>query len=296
MTSATAPSRTRQAAAPTPRARRAQAIAVGLADIRGEPDAASELVTQALLGASAIPLDSTPSGWTRVRLVDYEGWARSDQLGAPTRPTERVAVVMATRAPLYAAWRGASTLGEVFASSLLPIAATGQRAESGRVRVALPGGRAGWIAVDVIEQRPASDPFPPRGPEAAVALAKSLLDTPYLWGGVTQRGIDCSGLTQLACRVGGVVIPRDANQQYDALRYIVDRADVRLGDLVYFAGHGAVTHVGIALDNMTLLHASGAGKRVMVNSLDPAAGGDSVRLAASYAGVRRPFADEAGQR
>lgn len=296
MTSATAPSRARETATPTRHARRAQAIAVGLADIRGEPDAASELVTQALLGASAIPLESTESGWTRVRLVDYEGWVRADQLAAPTRGAERVAVVTATHAPLYVSWRGAASVDEVFASSLLPIAATGQRAESGRMRVALPGGRAAWVAAADVEERPASGPFPPRGPQAAVALAQRLLGTPYLWGGVTQRGIDCSALAQLACRIGGVVIPRDANQQYDALRFIVDRASVRQGDLVYFASHGAITHVGIALDNLTLLHASGAGQRVMVSSLDPAVGGDSVRLAASYAGARRPFADEAGQR
>jgi cell wall-associated NlpC family hydrolase len=122
-----------------------------------------------------------------------------------------------------------------------------------------------------------------------VALARRLLGTPYLWGGVTAKGVDCSGLSQLVCREGGRIIPRDADQQYANLSYIVERADVRFGDLVFFASDGAITHVGIALDHMTLLHASGSGEGVIITSLDPTKGAYSARLAGMYAGARRPF-------
>ncbi|HEX8732853.1 MAG TPA: NlpC/P60 family protein, partial [Ktedonobacterales bacterium] len=276
--------------------RRALGVAVGVADVRREPDGASELVTQALLGASAVPLEEAANGWTRVRLVDYEGWARKEALAAPARATERVAVVAATRAPLYTTARGAEELGEVFATTSLPITAAGQRPATGRTHVALPGGRVAWVESDAVVERPSGEPFPLRGAEAGVALARRLLGVPYLWGGVTARGIDCSGLTQLACREGGRIIPRDADQQYAALSYIVERADVRFGDLVYFASSGAITHVGIALDNMTLLHASGGGEGVVITSLDPADDERSARRAGMYAGARRPFDALDGQR
>ncbi len=290
MTSVTVPVRALHA--PASHVRRALAVAVGVADVRREPDVSSELVTQALLGAPAVLLESSESGWTRIRLVDYEGWTRDDELATPARKTSQVAVVTATHTPLYTAARGETSAGEVFATGLLLITAAGQRPASGRVRVALPGGRVAWVAADAVEQRPVDDPYPLRGPETAVALAKQLLDVPYHWGGVTQRGIDCSGLAQLACRAGGAIIPRDADQQYEGMPFVVDRASVRLGDLIFFADRGAITHVGIALDNMTLLHASGFGESVIITSLDPAAGGYSARLAGMYAGARRAFPDE----
>lgn len=293
MTVATTPGRAPQSSAR--RIRRTLAISLGVADVRREPDAASEQVTQALLGSLAVPLEEASNGWTRIRLVDYEGWMRSEELAAPTRASEQVGVVAATRAPLYATARGAETIGEVFATTILPITA-GQRPVTGRTRVALPGGRVAWIAADAVVERPSGDPFPLRGAEASVALARRLLGTPYLWGGVSARGIDCSGLSQLACREGGRIIPRDADQQYAGVAYIVDRADVRFGDLVFFASRGAITHVGIALDNMTLLHASGAGESVIITSLDPAKGDYSARLVGMYAGARRPFDAPDGQR
>ncbi|HET9110562.1 MAG TPA: C40 family peptidase [Ktedonobacterales bacterium] len=288
-------SATRHSQAPTSharRTRRALAVAVGVADVRRDPDANSEQVTQALLGASAVPLETSSNGWTRIRLVDYEGWIRDEQLASPTRTSARVAVVMATHTPLYTSWRGDASDDEVFATSILPVTEAGQRAQSGRVRVALPGGRTGWVDADAVNQRPADHPFPQRSPETAIALARQLLGVPYLWGGVSQRGIDCSGLAQLACRAAGVIIPRDADQQYEDMPFVVDRASVRLGDLVFFASNGAVTHVGIALDNMTLLHASGSGESVIITSLDPAEGSYPARLAGMYAGARRAFTEQ----
>ncbi len=266
-----------------------RAIAVGVADVRREPDAGAELVTQALMGARATALETAPNGWARVWLADYEGWVESAHLATPPHDSAFVAVVATPRASLYARPVGATTLSEVYATGVLPLRFSSQRLESARACVALPGGRHGWLARDDFTERPASEPFPRRGVEAALALAHRLLGTPYLWGGVTALGIDCSGLSQLACREGGAIIPRDADQQYEAIAYVVDRASVRTGDLVYFASGGAITHVGIALDNMTLLHASGSGESVIITSLDPAEGGYSAVLAGMYAGARRPF-------
>lgn len=273
--------------------RRPRAIAGGVVDIRREPDDASELVTQALLGVTATPLEESANGWTRVRLADYEGWSRDESLATPPRRSERVAVVAVPRAPLFATASSEVVTTEVFATTVLPLTAKARDKARGRAQVALPGRRIAWIAAEHIDERPAEQPFPPRGPEVAIAQARALLGTPYLWGGVTAVGVDCSGLSQLACRAAGVIIPRDADEQYEELSYVVDRASARAGDLIYFAHDGRITHVGIALDNMTLLHASGFGESVIITSLDPTDSEYSARLAGMYAGARRPFSAEA---
>jgi hypothetical protein len=268
------------------------AVTNGVVDVHREPDASSELVTQALLAAPAVVLKSNPGGWTRVRLVDYEGWVESANLATPAEQSEVVAVVGVPRAPLYRHGAGAAIREEVYVTTVLPVLDPAPISPAGRILVALPGGEDGWLAAEDTLLRPTATPFPSNDADIAVALAHDLMSTPYLWGGVTAKGVDCSGLAQLVCRMGGAIIPRNADQQYAALEYIVARADVRRGDLIYFADHGAITHVGLALDNMTILHANGYDARVAITSLAPADGEYSAILANSYAGARRPFPDE----
>jgi gamma-D-glutamyl-L-lysine dipeptidyl-peptidase len=96
--------------------------------------------------------------------------------------------------------------------------------------------------------------------------AKSFLNTPYLWGGRTHYGIDCSGFTQAVYKLQDMYLRRDASMQAEQGDTVNSTAEARLGDLAFFDNEdGRVTHVGIMLNNTDIIHASG---RVKIDSID----------------------------
>jgi len=128
----------------------------------------------------------------------------------------------------------------------------------------------GWIAVDAIE------PTPREGD--AVEEARRYLGAPYLWGGMTELGIDCSGLVHMAYRRLGRLLPRDADQQEDAGDE-VPAAEARPGDLVTYGGASA-DHIAFWLGNGRILHSTDRdGVNGVVEEVEPP----------EYAARRRKF-------
>ena len=118
-----------------------------------------------------------------------------------------------------------------------------------------------------------------------VEIAERLIGTPYLWGGRTRLGLDCSGLVQIALEAAGIAAPRDTDMQQAELGRDVPVADVaeglRRGDLVFWKGH-----VGIMADSMTLVHANAHHMAVTAETL-PEAMERIVKLGAEIAAIKR---------
>jgi hypothetical protein len=96
--------------------------------------------------------------------------------------------------------------------------------------------------------------------------SKLFLNSPYLWGGRTFLGIDCSGFTQLVYKLNGVQLPRDAYQQAELGEFVVFLDQAKVGDLAFFVNDAdKVTHVGLLLGDGKVIHASG---KVRIDKID----------------------------
>jgi cell wall-associated NlpC family hydrolase len=208
-------------------------------------------------------------GWVKVAVPDqpsqldprgYPGWVPARQLTArpPADSTQRVTVTGRTawlRADDAAAGR---RLRVSFGTQLPYIGTVGRW-----VRVPMPLGGVRRVWSGAVSVHSAGEPALPATRADLVRAATMFKGLPYLWGGLTGFGFDCSGLTWMDYRVHGVVIPRDALPQSRA-GTPVRAGQRRKGDLLFYATRGKVHHVTMYIGHGRMLHAPHTGSAVQV--------------------------------
>jgi len=280
----------RAAAAPAPAA---QAVVVAAVEnMYAAPDEGAEVVSQATLG-QVVDVLQTSGAFDRVRTPDlYEGWLPRAAVspyadGAAPRYARagRVVEVTSLMAYLYrnADVETARPLTGAPLTTRLEVAADGPGEDWLAVR--LPSGEMAYVQVGDVK---AVDPAAPRrrgSPEEVLATARRFLGVPYLWGGMTARGLDCSGLVSRVYLANGVMLPRDADLQFDSpVLAPVERAALQPADLVFFGrGPKAITHVGLYVGDGRFVSATIHGTpSVHEDRLD------DPHWAPAYQGARRP--------
>ena len=219
---------------------RERRIVAASAPLRRGPAADAALETEALHGEGVVVYDEAGDwAWAQLARDDYIGYLPVAALGEPVEPTHRVAALRTHAYPAASIKRPprlALSLG-----ALLRVEA-----------------REGDFAVTADGLHIYARHLSPIGQWETdfVAVAERFLETPYLWGGRTSEGVDCSGLVQSALGAAGIKAPRDSDMMEAALGSPapVDEAlaHLRRGDLIFWKGH-----VGVMRDARTLLHANG---------------------------------------
>jgi len=222
---------------------------LAIAPLRAQPKHASEQVSQLLFGES-FEIMERHENWLRVITTfdGYEGWLNELQFAPIDAETyNKLPQAKAVTTCTFAT----AALKEADNSIIyLPFGSTLPLLENRKVKV-------GEDTFTVDTQGDV---------DTLLEIAYSFINTPYLWGGRTHFGIDCSGFAQAVMRTQGINLRRDAWQQAEQGTIVDFLQSATLGDLAFFDNdEGRITHVGIMLNNEMIIHASG---KVKIDQID----------------------------
>ncbi len=231
-----------------------------VANMYSGPSDGTDVVSQAIYGTNVVVLEEQ-GAWAKIQTPDeYTGWmpaAAFRKVAARETPYAAkgpVAQVEALFANLYAepdVTKHQPVLTVPYETKLELVSEPTQ--DERWLRAHLVDGRTAWVQRGDLTFAPR----PARIPEL-IEFSKRFLGLPYLWGGTSSFGYDCSGFAQMLCRRRGIVIPRDAQPQADWSGMVrVERKDLQPGDLLYFGrSDKEITHTGMYIGNGEFINAT----------------------------------------
>lgn len=219
-------------------------VQVPAVPVRKKPDHRSEMVNQLLFGEAVKVIKEKKELWSKVKSLHdgYEGWVQramlleTDELSVSTRSIYVVA-------EMFGKVKLAAKKLHVPAGSTLPFLENKK-------------GRLGAMQYRFSGNYIKRDECPPSAGRVE-ELSKPWLGVPYLWGGRTPMGIDCSGLVQVVFKQMGIDLPRDTWQQAEEGKLVKKFKQAKPGDLAFFTRNGRIIHVGIVLPGQKIIHSSG---------------------------------------
>lgn len=253
---------------PKPAPGRLGVIIRNVVALRAKPEDKSEQITQALIG-QPVYAEGGQGDWIFVQTWDsYRGWVRADRVrmldgrDTPYASTGPVAIMRELFVDIFTEpFERADVITKATISTEIEVA----RVTDEWVELRLPNGRLGFIRrhdAKLVDKDTAQAIWLPV-PSKLAETAMRFVGIPYLWGGTSPFGIDCSGFVQLVYRIHNVTLLRDAHMQATDTRGTwISKNDLSTGDLMFFGkpkktGPERFTHVGMVLDRERFIHSCG---------------------------------------
>lgn len=265
-------------------------VSVSVCNIRTRPSHAAEMATQALMG-TPVKILNKRGGWLMVQTPDsYIGWTDD-----PVAELSDSAFVAWKNSPrlIYLKHTGVITdaEGNTVSDAVFGVITVKTGEMRDLFRVMFPDGREGFVKKNEVADFGVWAEKAQPDAATMIKFARTFLGTPYLWGGTSTKGVDCSGFTKTIYYSAGVIITRDASGQFRYGQEIDAESGYDVlapGDLLFFGrirdGKKRITHTGMYIGDSEFIHSS---RLVKINSFDPARENYSEYLLGIYQGARR---------
>jgi cell wall-associated NlpC family hydrolase len=234
-------------------------INVPAAPVRKKAFHQKEMVNQLLFGETVKILKIKKGLWAKVSSLHdgYEGWITINMLDAIDEIVAHEKSLYVTTNLLSAVSIKDKTVNVPVGSSLPFFKKEKGAAQAGKGKLGNKEFRFTGKYCKTDDQQ--------AGPELIKKLTNAWLNAPYLWGGRTPLGVDCSGFVQVIYKLMGIDLPRDARQQAQKGKEVKKLSEIKPGDLAFFNQKEKIVHVGILLGNDQIIHSSG---NVRIDTID----------------------------